>query len=116
MNRQLLQQAISHLEYLVLNHPDKRKVAEFRKDLEEFQKQFCGSDEVGRGRPRTPRGWQAIDRTRELLHKARVQMKKAERVKDRVEEAMRRYERLREQLEGRRSAARRRIPRAEPEP
>ncbi len=40
MNRKELLEAISHLEYLVLNHPDPAKSAAYAQELEQFRERL----------------------------------------------------------------------------
>ena len=40
MNRPQLQEAITDLEYLTVNHPDKKRVAIYRRELERFREQL----------------------------------------------------------------------------
>ncbi len=45
MNRKELLEAVSHLEYLVLNHPDRAKAAAYAQELEEYRRQLRALDE-----------------------------------------------------------------------
>ncbi len=45
MNRKELLEAISHLEYLTLNHPDRAKAAAFAQELEEYRRRLRALDE-----------------------------------------------------------------------
>ncbi len=45
MNRTELLEAISHLEYLVLNHPDPAKSAAYAQELQEFRERLRLLDE-----------------------------------------------------------------------
>ncbi len=45
VNRKELLEAISHLEYLTLNHPDRAKAAAFAQELEEYCRRLRALDE-----------------------------------------------------------------------
>jgi hypothetical protein len=45
MTRKQLEEAISTLEYLVLNHRDPEKVAAFKQELDDYRQQACAFDQ-----------------------------------------------------------------------
>ncbi len=51
MNRKELQEAISHLEYLVLNHPDPVKAAAYTQELQEYREKLRLLDEQRKASP-----------------------------------------------------------------